>query len=417
MESKTTHQSIDTNGWVEVRDNPLSKVGVFDYLGATIQLPGVDPEERYAVFRSAEELSRPETIDSARLLPWIDDHPPTLLGKEEAGRVLPEEHGIGGVTGEDIYFKDGVLYGNIKFLTEGLAEQYRKGKKQLSMGYVCDYVPEAGEYEGMPYQFKQIGIRFNHLALVENGRMGKDVAVLDTNDKEIYMSEEDRVKLIEQAIAALTALAESYKAAPPPPEENAPQPKQEEQVKDEKKPENAPQPSGEKSPTPVPKEEQGKDKDEQEKAPPAEPSENLIAEAKGVIAAAKGVIAAAGGTEAEDEKEEEGEKDTKSGADEKSKGADEKGSGMDSVIAHLAARDKLATALKPHIGTFDHSEMTISEVAKYGNRKLGLKALPGQEFATLQGYLIAKRPKTPAATMDSEPEKTFIDQYLEGDKK
>jgi hypothetical protein len=58
--------------------------------------------------------------------------------------------------------------------------------------------------------------------------------------------------------------------------------------------------------------------------------------------------------------------------------------------------------------------MTLSDVASYGNQKLGLKAAPGQEFATLQGYLAAKRPKAPAAAMDAAPEKTFIDQYLEG---
>lgn len=401
--TQETHQTPDTNGWIEVRDNPLSKVGVFEYSGKVIaeSLPGIDPSGRYAVLRPVEELSRPETLDSARLLPWIDDHPPTLLGKTEEGKVLPEDKGIGGVTGEDIYFKDGVLYGNIKFLTEALAEQYRQGKKELSMGYACDYVPESGEFEGQPYQFKQVNIRFNHLALVENGRMGKDVAVLDSIDKEtLHMKDEDRVKLIEQAIAALTALVESYKAAPAAPAEPSPAAPAEDAAPGEK---------------------EAKPAAPAENAPSESPSEDLVGAARAVIDAAAPEEPSAGEKEApaQDAAPAPGEKEAPTAAPTEDAAPGEKetkpGVGMDSVIAHLAVRDKLAAALKPHVGTFDHAEMTVAEVARYGNNKLGLKAAPGQEFAMLQGYLAAKRPKTPAAVaMDAAPQKTFIDTYLSG---
>jgi hypothetical protein len=403
-----THQIPDTNGWIEVRDNPLSKIGVYDYSGEVIPLPGVDPTARYAVLRPEEELSSPETLDSARLLPWIDDHPPALLGKEEDGNVLPEKKGIGGVTGEDIYFKDGVLYGNIKFLTDALAEQYRQGKKQLSMGYACDYVPESGVFAGKPYQFRQANIRFNHLALVENGRMGKEVAVLDSIDKEIFeMKDQDRVKLIEQAIAALSALAESYKSAPAGESETPPA-----------------EPGGEAAPAPAPANEDDPAAPAKDAAPA--PSEILIEAAKAVIEAAQAEEAPAqpAAPKPPETADAEGEEKKPGAAAEPAPpagGEEEKpASGMDSldsVVRHLAARDKLAAALKPHIGTFDHAEMTISDVAQYGNKKLGLKAAPGKEFAMLQGYLAAKRPKTPAAmAMDAAPQETFIDQYLKGGK-
>ena len=407
-----THQTPDTNGWIEVRDNPLSKAGVFAYSGSVIQLPDADPGARYPVLRPAEELSRQETLDSARLLPWIDDHPPVLLGRREEGKVLPEDKGIGGVTGEDIYFKDGILYGNIKFLTEALADQYRQGKKELSMGYACDYVPESGEFEGEPYQFKQVNIRFNHLALVENGRMGKDVAVLDSTDKEISMKDEDRIKMLEQAIAALTGLVESYKAAPAATPEATPAAP----AKDA-----APDPAEKPAPAATPE----AAKPGEQAAPsaaPENPADDLVDAAKAVIDAAAGeapVTAEPPPATGQDE----GAKPAGAGEEKTPAVAQDGGSvktasgmdSMDSVIAHLAVRDKLAAALKPHIGTFDHAEMTVSEVARYGNKKLGLKAAPGQEFAMLQGYLTAKRPKTPAATaMDAEPAKTFIDKYLEG---
>lgn len=48
-----TKRQYDLNGWLEVKDNPISKVGVFDYLGFEIGAPipeknlqGVSPTRR-----------------------------------------------------------------------------------------------------------------------------------------------------------------------------------------------------------------------------------------------------------------------------------------------------------------------------------------------------------------------------------
>jgi len=50
-------REVDTNGWFEVKNNPLSKVGVFPYRG--IQLPNApDPNAIYQVYRPAEERNR-----------------------------------------------------------------------------------------------------------------------------------------------------------------------------------------------------------------------------------------------------------------------------------------------------------------------------------------------------------------------
>ncbi|MDE9567464.1 DUF2213 domain-containing protein, partial [Xenorhabdus bovienii] len=37
------------NGWLEVKDNPISKVGVFDYMGSEIGAP--NPGDLYRVYR------------------------------------------------------------------------------------------------------------------------------------------------------------------------------------------------------------------------------------------------------------------------------------------------------------------------------------------------------------------------------
>ncbi|KAG0013625.1 hypothetical protein BGZ81_000922 [Podila clonocystis] len=186
-----THRAIDTNGWVEIRDNPLSKVGVFPYMGRSIGAP--EPDRIYRVYRPEEELSHPNCIESFRLLPWVDEH--AMLGDEESGYTAPETKGIHGVIGEDVYYEGGVLKGNIKIFSESLAALIQSGKRELSAGYRCQYEFTTGQYNGQHYDAIQRTIRGNHLASVKEGRMGPDVAVLDhmkfTFDaKELMMADE-----------------------------------------------------------------------------------------------------------------------------------------------------------------------------------------------------------------------------------
>ena len=96
-----TKRQKDINGWFEVKDNPISKVGVFDYSGA--QIGAADPNRIYRVYRPAEELADPATIESFKLLPIVDDH--TMLGNPNEGMTAAEDKGVAGVIGEEVYFK------------------------------------------------------------------------------------------------------------------------------------------------------------------------------------------------------------------------------------------------------------------------------------------------------------------------
>ena len=58
-------RTYDDYGWMEVRDNPISKIGIYDYLGAQIGAP--DPTCIYKVYRPESELASPETIESFKL--------------------------------------------------------------------------------------------------------------------------------------------------------------------------------------------------------------------------------------------------------------------------------------------------------------------------------------------------------------
>jgi hypothetical protein len=162
---------------------------------------------------------------------------------------------------------------------------------------------------------------------------------------------------------------------------------------------------GEPAAEPAPEQAEGVPSEDESPEEEGEQSERLIAAANEVIAVAK-------------EEKEEGEEMLEQ--DEKTEGTLDhapKGFSVKAFLKQIATRDRLAETLKPHVGTFDHAEMTIGEVAKYGCGKLGLKAGRGQELPALQGYLQAKQPPRPMATaMDSagKPHTSAVEKYLQG---
>ncbi len=342
-------RSVDTNGWVTVNGNPLSKVGVFPYSGA--QLPDApDPNRIYQVYRPAEELADPECVESFKLLPWIDNH--TMLGDEEAGLTPAERKGVQGVIGEDVYFDAPYLRGNLKVFSQSLASLIEAGKRELSCGYRCVYEWTSGVFEGQAYDCIQRQIRGNHVALVNAGRMGPDVAVLDskldqvsltTDAKEPLMAEEAKEEggsgmTLEQALEAIKGIMPAIKML------------------------------------------------QEANASSAEVDEPVAVDAF--------------------EKKDDDDKEEKEG-----KGMDSALSIKD-LMAQIARRDALAKQLSVHVGTFDHAEMTEAEVAEYGVKKLGLQAPKGSEAAMLAGYLKAAPAPKVATAADASNGDNFVTRHL-----
>lgn len=165
-------KEVDTNGFWRIKDNPLSKEGVFPYLGKQIDAK-LEPNKIYWVYRPMSELSKPETVESFNAVPMIDEH--EMIGE---GWTPYDDRPAGGVI-YNTQAKDGKLYGDIRIFSEKLKEEIESGKKELSMGYECSYEPEHGIFEGKEYDFVQRNLRGNHVALVNRGRMGHDVRVYD----------------------------------------------------------------------------------------------------------------------------------------------------------------------------------------------------------------------------------------------
>lgn len=358
-------REYDVNNWCVIKGNPLSKVGIFPYSGRSIlgeeriaQLLAEGNEaavnKMYNVYRPEEELSDPETINSFKLIPWVDDH--TMLGGRERNLTPAEEKGIEGVIGDEVYFDNGVLYGNIKIFSESLRELIESGKSELSAGYWCVYDFTPGVWKGIAYDAIQRKIRGNHLALVSAGRMGPDVAVLDhltfTFDAKELQTMAEKEKELEER---LKKTEDSLKTALDMLEKMSTKDAEEEKEKKEKEAKDAEEKEERK------KEEEAKD--EEEKAE----KEKLAKDAE--EAKKTGMDAAELARNAVKEL------------------ADFKRNGLKIIAKEAKETTELASQLSVHIGTFDHSEKTLDEVAKYGAEKLGLKCPTGHEVTAVRGFL------------------------------
>lgn len=396
-------KQVDHNDFWYIKDNPLSKVGVFPYLGKQISSE-LEPDKIYQVYRPAEELLSDETINSFKLLPIVDDH--TMLGTEP-GMMPAEEKGVHGTSGSDVYGKDGKLYGDLKIYSETLKDEIEAGKKELSMGYFCDYELTPGTFDGRHYDAVQRNIRGNHIALVEEGRMGSDVRVMDrkiTMDsmkeinsmvknakrgiRRVFDEDVDKRELIREVMAIAAKPNEDFAGG------------EEEKIEttakklEEMSYNRSESGSADDEDTPEEKDKQVSDNDDEEPKKDGEDEDP------------KPCV----GDEDEDEEKKSEIKELKESMDAMPK----------AVFAELAKRDRLYKKIqeKTNLGTFDCSLMTEKEVARYACDKLDLGAAKGEEIAVLKGYLKAAGVSEIGYSLDSSVrsrgEDKAISKYLEG---
>ncbi|AWS52257.1 DUF2213 domain-containing protein [Providencia rettgeri] len=403
-----TKRTYDNNGWLEVTDNPISKVGVFDYLGAEIGAP--EPDKIYRVLRPPEELASEETINSFKLTPFIIEH--EMLGKHA---TPAEKKGIQGVIGENVYFDPPYLRANIKIFSDVALSNIDSGKIDLSPGYRSKYEFTSGIYEGQHYDAIQRHLRGNHLALVDEGRTGPDVAVQDhlvitIDTKElIRMNEEENKEkqtadegafTAEQVTALKTIIAEVISQT---------KSSTDEEPEEEKKATDA-------------------DPEEEQKAEEAVAAAEVAAEeattgTPEAVEAAEVAIETA--VEAIEEAKEHLDQATTDSLNRRLKRLKNGIGTMDEIaslkrkikrleaskptmdtgvlLKQIGERDSLAHKLTSFLGVFDHAAMTKQQVAEYGVDKLGIQCGKGNEAIALDAWMQGRVPDSQKATvtMDS----------------
>lgn len=157
----------------------IARSGIQQYYGMELPFEGLDPMKIYNVLRPREEVADSESIRSFINAPVTDEHPDTLVTSDNY-----KNYAKGSVSVIDpIEDKEVLLNTDFTIYDAGLIEKSQSGKVKISAGYLCDYVEEAGEYKGVPYQFKQVNIRGNHVAIVNNPRCGDTCKMaIDSDD-------------------------------------------------------------------------------------------------------------------------------------------------------------------------------------------------------------------------------------------
>lgn len=371
---------IDINGFWEIKGNPLTKEGVFKYLGKQIDPGGkrwgLDQNRIYNVYRPLSEISKDETLKSFEGLPFINEH--EMLGE---GCTPTDFKNIAGSI-YNIRIDGDKMIGDFRIYSDDIKKDISDGKKDLSLGYRANFEKKAGMFDGQPYDFVQTGIVGNHVALVKVGRCGSDVRIFDKAIvcDSISLTEIREMNKLEQLKAIFDGMDEETL-------KSAVDYLKKEVIKDGC----------------TEDEEAAKKKAEEEKAK-KEAEEKKKAEDEAAKKAAE---------EAEAKKKAE---------DEAAKKAEEV---KDEAIRketreNLMEAIKLHDALVPHVGEFCMDEMFTPElVAKYGCEKLNLNVNAGSELATLTGYLAGckKNTTTKVNTVDHADTVTskkfnFAEAYL-----
>lgn len=163
----------DERGFLRVTGR-AARTGVYTYLAKELELTDRDPNALVQVYRSAEEVFKPESLATYINSDVTNSHPSDLVTADTF-----KETSVGHVISAT---RDGDFV-NVEMLVKD-AEAIKAielGKVQLSPGYKTVYVAEDGVCPdtGQKYEFKQTGIEVNHVAIVERGRGGAQVRIDD----------------------------------------------------------------------------------------------------------------------------------------------------------------------------------------------------------------------------------------------
>jgi len=156
-------------------DVNFTRTGVFDYYDENGNL--------MRELRPEDEVFSKDSVNSLKFKPVLDNHPEKLVTVENIKDLQI------GMIGENIVRKDIFLNGRIiitnKDMVETISARRALGlNTEVSCGYRCKVEPKIGEHKNDGYYtFVQKDIKYNHISIVDKGRAGENVRILDYKDK------------------------------------------------------------------------------------------------------------------------------------------------------------------------------------------------------------------------------------------
>lgn len=165
----STHRSKDDNGYLIVKDNPIAKAGVFEYLKSEIDGTS-QSDEIVRVYRPFETLLKNKDSFANKPIKWTHE----WVGKDG----VPQADGAIGsnITADTDSL---MLKADLIIYNPELINAIENGLVELSPGYTGDISESKGRFNGEDYDAIQEVSCVNHLAVVEKGRSGRDLRILD----------------------------------------------------------------------------------------------------------------------------------------------------------------------------------------------------------------------------------------------
>lgn len=154
-----------------------SRTGVFTYYNTD----GTTRKE----LRHPDHVLNKDSLKTLSMIPITDDHPAEFVNASNAALLQK------GFTGESYRTdENGNIIVKLKVTDSSLINKITSGKKpELSLGYSVELKKSAGEYNGERYDYIQTGIVYNHLAVVEYGRAGRNARFRFDSDKDCNLAE------------------------------------------------------------------------------------------------------------------------------------------------------------------------------------------------------------------------------------
>lgn len=181
---RITHREYTDEGFLRVPGR-VARTGIQDYLRSELGLDG-NPNEIVKVYRSPEEVFKPESLDSYDASDITLNHPSGLVTSEIYRKVVS-----GVVRGKGVQDTEDNAFVKCDLIVKDKAsiDAVNSGKCELSAGYTAEYIHSPGvTADGEHYDYVQRDIRINHVAIVERARAGAQARIFDHNHKGITMS-------------------------------------------------------------------------------------------------------------------------------------------------------------------------------------------------------------------------------------
>lgn len=158
----------------------VTNIGVFPYLNE-------DGSIRYEL-RPPEEVFDRASLDSLKMKPLTNDHPDVLVNADNYKEFAVGNLGNGVIT--DPYH----VSIDMSIQEKKAIQDVQNGKRALSLGYKTDLekAQDGARWMGIPYDYIQRNIRYNHSAIVDRGRAGDAVTIkMDGVDNMAIMVRQD----------------------------------------------------------------------------------------------------------------------------------------------------------------------------------------------------------------------------------